>query len=79
MTRAPTPSVRLPISGHDQTATVEERTHRKHRLIKGPHEFRDVRGDQRKKNVKPSHGAGPARSPGAPIRRIVQEALANNA
>jgi hypothetical protein len=33
----------------DQTATVEERTHRKHRLIKGPREFRDVRGDQPKR------------------------------
>jgi hypothetical protein len=33
----------------DQTATVEERAHRKHRLIKGPREFRDVRGDQPKK------------------------------
>jgi hypothetical protein len=36
-------------SGGDQTATVEERAHRKHRLIKGPREFRDVRGDQPKK------------------------------
>jgi hypothetical protein len=34
----------------DQTATVEERAHRKRRLIKGPREFRDVRDDQRKKN-----------------------------
>ena len=33
----------------DQTATVEERAHRKRRLIKGPREFRDVRGDQPKK------------------------------
>jgi Arc/MetJ-type ribon-helix-helix transcriptional regulator len=33
----------------DQTATVEERAHRKHRLIKGPREFRDVRGDQPKR------------------------------
>ena len=33
----------------DQTATVEERAHRKHRLIKGPHGFRDVRDDQPKK------------------------------
>jgi hypothetical protein len=33
----------------DQTATVEERAHRKHRLIKGPREFRDVRDDQPKK------------------------------
>ena len=33
----------------DQTATVEERAHRKRRLIKGPNEFRDVRGDQPKK------------------------------
>jgi hypothetical protein len=32
----------------DQTATVEERAHRKRRLIKGPREFRDVRGDQPK-------------------------------
>ena len=30
-------------------ATVEERAHRKRRLIKGPREFRDVRGDQPKK------------------------------
>ena len=34
----------------DQTATVEERAHRKRHLIKGPREFRDVRDDQRKKN-----------------------------
>jgi hypothetical protein len=33
----------------DQTATVEERAQRKRRLIKGPREFRDVRGDQPKK------------------------------
>jgi hypothetical protein len=33
----------------DRTATVEERAHRKRRLIKGPHEFRDVRSDQPKK------------------------------
>jgi hypothetical protein len=33
----------------DQTASVEERAHRKRRLIKGPREFRDVRGDQPKK------------------------------
>ena len=33
----------------DQTATVEERAQRKHRLIKGPREFRDVQDDQRKK------------------------------
>jgi hypothetical protein len=33
----------------DQTATVEERAHRKRRLIKGPHEFRDVGDEQRKK------------------------------
>ena len=33
----------------DQAATVEERAHRKSRLIKGPREFRDVRGDQPKK------------------------------
>ena len=33
----------------DQTATVEERAHRKRRLIKGPREFRDVRGDQSNK------------------------------
>ena len=33
----------------DQTATVEERAHRKRRLIKEPREFRDVRGDQPKK------------------------------
>jgi hypothetical protein len=32
----------------DQTATVEERAHRKRRLIKGPREFRDVRGGQPK-------------------------------
>jgi hypothetical protein len=31
----------------DQTASVE--AHRKRRLIKGPREFRDVRGDQPKK------------------------------
>jgi hypothetical protein len=30
-------------------ATVEERAHWKRRLIKGPREFRDVRGDQPKK------------------------------
>ena len=30
----------------DQTATVEERAHRKRHLIKGPREFREVRGDQ---------------------------------
>ena len=35
----------------DQTATVEERAHRKRRLIKGPREFRDVRGDQPKKKA----------------------------
>jgi hypothetical protein len=34
----------------DQTATVEERAQRKRRLIKGPREFRDVRGNQPKKN-----------------------------
>ena len=33
----------------DQSTTVEERAHRKRRLIKGPREFRDVRGDQPKK------------------------------
>jgi hypothetical protein len=33
----------------DQTATDEERAHRKRRLIKGPQEFRDVRSDQPKK------------------------------
>jgi hypothetical protein len=33
----------------DQTATVEERAQRKRHLIKGPREFRDVRGDQPKK------------------------------
>jgi Arc/MetJ-type ribon-helix-helix transcriptional regulator len=33
----------------DQTATVEKRAHRKRRLIKGPREFRDVRGDRPKK------------------------------
>jgi len=33
----------------DQTATVEERAHRKRRLIQGPHEFRDVGDEQRKK------------------------------
>lgn len=32
----------------DRTATVEERAHRKRRLIKGPREFREVRGDQPK-------------------------------
>ena len=37
----------------DQTATVEERAHRKRRLIKGPREFRDVRGDQPKKKGLP--------------------------
>jgi hypothetical protein len=29
----------------DQAATGEERAHRKRRLIKGPREFRDMRGD----------------------------------
>jgi hypothetical protein len=29
----------------DQTATREERAQRKRRLIKGPREFRNVRGD----------------------------------
>jgi hypothetical protein len=33
----------------DQSATVEERAHRKRHLIKGPREFRDVRCDQPKK------------------------------
>lgn len=33
----------------DQRATGEERAQRKRRLIKGPREFRDVRGDQSKK------------------------------
>src|SRR5438874_2355305 len=33
----------------DQTVTGEERAQRKRRLIKGPREFRDVRGDQPKK------------------------------
>ena len=33
----------------DQAATVEERAQRKRRLIKGPREFRDVRGEQPKK------------------------------
>ena len=33
----------------DQTATVEECAHRRRRLIKGPREFRDVRGDQPEK------------------------------
>jgi hypothetical protein len=33
----------------DQTAAVEERAQRKRRLIKGPREFRDVRGDQLKR------------------------------
>jgi hypothetical protein len=33
----------------DQAATDEERARRKRRLIKGPHEFRDVRSDQPKK------------------------------
>jgi hypothetical protein len=33
----------------DQTATVEERAQRKRHLIKGPREFRDVRGEHRKK------------------------------
>jgi hypothetical protein len=33
----------------DQAATDEERAHRKRRLIKGPREFRDVRGDQPKR------------------------------
>ena len=32
----------------DQTATGEERARRKHRLIKGPGEFRDIRRDQPK-------------------------------
>jgi hypothetical protein len=29
----------------DLAATSEERAHRKRHLIKGPHEFRDMRGD----------------------------------
>jgi hypothetical protein len=33
----------------DPAATDEERAHRKRRLIKGPREFLDVRGDQPKK------------------------------
>jgi hypothetical protein len=33
----------------DQAVTDEERARRKRRLIKGPHEFRDVRSDQPKK------------------------------
>ena len=32
----------------DQTTTDEERARRKRRLIKGPREFREVRGDQPK-------------------------------
>jgi hypothetical protein len=32
----------------DSSATVEERQDRKRRLIKGPREFRDMRGDQPK-------------------------------
>jgi hypothetical protein len=32
----------------DQTATSEERARRKRRLIKGPQEFRALRGDSRK-------------------------------
>jgi hypothetical protein len=35
----------------DQAATGEERSRRKRRLIKGPSEFRDVRGDQPKKKA----------------------------
>jgi hypothetical protein len=33
----------------DRTATDEQRAHRKRRLIKGPREFREVRGDLPKK------------------------------
>jgi len=33
----------------DQPASAEDRATRKRRLIKGPREFRDVRGDQPKK------------------------------
>ena len=32
----------------DRAATEEERAQRKRRLVKGPREFRDVRGDQPK-------------------------------
>jgi hypothetical protein len=35
----------------DQTATSEERAKRKRRLIKGPREFRDVRGDLPKTKI----------------------------
>jgi hypothetical protein len=35
----------------DQNATVEERAHRKRRLIKGPRQFRDVRDDQPKRKA----------------------------
>jgi hypothetical protein len=33
----------------DQSASVEERANRKQRLLKGPEEFRDIRGDHRGK------------------------------
>jgi hypothetical protein len=33
----------------DQAVTDEERARRKRRLVKGPSEFRDIRGDQPKK------------------------------
>jgi hypothetical protein len=39
----------------DQTATVEERAHRKHRLIKGPHGFRDVATISRKRKADSSY------------------------
>jgi hypothetical protein len=35
----------------DQTATDEQRAHRKRRLIKGPREFRDARSDQPKRKA----------------------------
>jgi hypothetical protein len=38
----------------DQAASSEERAQRKRRLIKGPREFRDLRGDLPKNGRKPS-------------------------
>jgi hypothetical protein len=46
--RKPTLANRLVERIGDQAATGEERARRKHQLIKGPREFRDIRGDQLK-------------------------------
>src|SRR5262245_855068 len=38
----------------DRSATDEERRTRKHRILKGPPEFRDMRADQPKRNKRPA-------------------------